>query len=88
LKRRNRVDFEEHEAGIESMEKNRAIVQEFDEIYKHNCERAGKKLTPSQNTALFIDGTLTRLLVPPRTHYADCLRRIGQNMYVSIKIKK
>ena len=85
LRRHNQVDFEEHEAGIESRERNKVLIQEFDCLYNRNCERVGKKLTNVQNTALFVSGTLTRLLMPPRTHHADCLRNVGNNMYVSIK---
>jgi len=85
LKRHNNADFEEDLAGIESRIRNKQLVEKFDELYNANCERAGKKLTNIQNTALFVDGSLTRLLMPPRTHYADCLRKVGNNMYVSIK---
>lgn len=85
LKRHNQVEFEEHEAGIESREKNKQLVKEFKDIYDANCERAGRKLTHVQNTALFVSGTMTRLLLPPRTHHADCLKRVSADMYVQIK---
>ena len=85
LRRHNQVDFEEDLAGIDSRIRNKELVQEFDCLYNQNCERAGRKLTPVQNTALFVSGTMTRLLLPPRTHHADCLKRVSADMYVQIK---
>lgn len=83
--RHKHEDFEEDEASIDSRERNKQLKQDFEELYIHNCERSGKKLTCVQNTTIFVSGNITRLLLPPRTHYADCLKRISENIYVQIK---
>lgn len=78
-------DFEEDMSVIDSRERNKQLLQDFENIYNANCKISGRKLTNVQNTAIFISGNITRLLLPPRTHYADCLKRISNNMYVQIK---
>jgi len=85
LKRHNVVEFEEHPAGEESRERQQKLIAEFEAIYQLNCSNSNKKLTNSQNTALFIAGSMTRLLLPPRTHHADCVKRVSANLYVAIK---
>lgn len=79
------VVFEEDEASIDSRERNQKLLQEFEDLYILNCKRTGKKLTSCQNTSIFVSGAVTRLLIPPRTHHADCLKRVSVNMYVQIK---
>ena len=78
--------IEDDPAAEESRVKNQALIAEFEAVYVANCKRNNRQLTNSQNTALFVNGTITRLIYPPRTHYSDCIRRVGTNMYVSVKI--
>lgn len=85
MKRHNVVEFEEHPAGEDSRNRQKELIADFEEIYQQNCKNSNRKLTNTQNTALFIAGTMTRLLLPPRTHHADCVKRVGNNMYVQIK---
>lgn len=85
LRRHNKADFEEDLSGIDSRERNKQLVKDFNELYIANCKRSGYKLTSVQNTAIFVSGNLTRLLLPPRTHHADCLKRVSADMYVQIK---
>lgn len=77
--------IEDDPAAEDSRAKNLALIAEFERVYNANCKRNNRQLTCVQNTALFVNGTITRLIYPPRTHYADCIRRVGFNMYVSIK---
>lgn len=85
LKRYNYDEFEEDLASIESRERNKELKKEFEEVYKTNCKISGRKLSTKQNTQIFVSGTITRLLLPPRTHHSDCLKRISANMYVQVK---
>lgn len=85
LKHKVSDNFEEDESGIESRERNKALIQEFDIIYRLNCQRSGRSLTCVENTKIFMSGNITRLLLPPRTHHSDCLRRVSENIYVQIK---
>ena len=77
--------IEDDPAAEESRVKNQELIEEFHKIYVINCRKNNRQLTHSQNTSLFVNRSLTRLIYPPRTHYADCIRRVGFNMYVSIK---
>ena len=83
--KRHNPDFEEDLAVTESRFRNFELQQEFDEMYKLNCQISGKKLSCVENSKMFMSGSITRLLIPPRTHYADCLKRISNDMYVQIK---
>ena len=78
MKNRTNVLFEEHEAGVYSREKNLDLIIEFDKMYIRNCKRTGKVLTNAQNTAMFISGSITRLIHFPVTHHADSLKRISE----------
>lgn len=77
--------FEEHPVSEESRNKNIALIAEFEEQFCLNCQKQNRYLTNVQNTALFVAGSITRLLWPPRTHYADYIKRVSQNMYVQVK---
>ena len=77
--------FEEDPACFYSRERNNQIKEEFDEVFCANCERNGQDLTNSQNTAMFLSGSVTRLIWPPKTHHAAHLKRISGDMYVVTK---
>lgn len=74
-------------ASEESFNNHMELIKSFREIYEKNCNTNKKTLTSSQNTAIFLSGSLTRLIYPPRTHHADNVKRISREMYVQIKIK-
>lgn len=75
-------------ACTDSTQRQKELIDSFNELYKMNCHRAGKKLSCVENTKMFMSGSITRLLIPPRTHYADCLRRVSADLYVNVNIKK
>lgn len=79
------VIFEENESSVESRERNISLRAEFQRIFESNCLKTGRKLTHVENTRIFTAGSITRLLLPPRTHHADLCKRISENLYVTIK---
>jgi len=68
-------------AVIASSLKMDNMKNEFNELYLHNCLKAGRELTHIENTLLFINRSTVRLLAPPRGHYADDVYSIGDGMY-------
>ena len=85
MKRQKYDNFEEDMSYTESKTRNEKLKSEFEKMYKMNCSRSGKVLSNLENSKMFMSGSITRLLLPPRTHYADCLKRVSNDLYVQIK---
>jgi len=79
------INFEEDPACFYSRERNNNLITEFNRIYKENCKRNGIELSNVQNTGMFLSGSVTRLIWPPKTHHAENLRRVSNDMYVALK---